>query len=388
LIVTEGKPPQNEVDFESVVATTPDDYNYKYFYVNQGYSKRLVSLWLYGATGLVLFMILVGGYTRLTGAGLSMVRWKPVGYRYPKSDEDWEAEYQIYKQYPEFQANPETTLPKFKRIYNIEFFHRFVGNVIGGYFALPMAYFWLRGYFTQAMKRRTTILLTLGGLQGLIGWWMVRSGMGAKPDYHIRPKVSTYRLIIHNTMAMSLYFSLFYMAVRVGKPMRYYPQGAFDATDLKRIRAFAMLIIHCVGFNLLSGVAVAGIDAGQVYNTWPLMNGHIIPPGYWRPELGWRNLFENLGCVQANHRTFAYITLSAVYFALLKTWKRPLPLNLRMGLLAVFGLVNFQVLLGILMLVQQVPVRKGVEHQFNAILILTASVYLLAATRGKAIRIV
>lgn len=387
-IATEDKPSQKEVDFDRVVATTPEDYQYKYFYVNQGYSKNLVSIWLYGAAGLVLFMIVVGGYTRLSGSGLSMVRWKPVGYRYPKSDEDWDAEFHIYKQYPEYKANPDMSISKFKRIYNVEFFHRLVGNIIGGYFAFPMAYFWLRGYFTQAMKKRTMILLTLGGLQGVIGWWMVRSGMGPKPDYHTRPKVSTYRLIIHNSMAMTLYFSLFYLAVRVGKPMRYYRHGAFEASDLKLIRSLAMLLIHCVGFNLVTGVSVAGIDAGRVYNTWPLMNGAFIPSDYWRSELGWRNLFENLGCVQFNHRTFAYITFTAVYYSLFKTWNRSIPLNLRIGLMALFGLVNYQVLLGITLVLQQVPTRKGVEHQFNAILILTAAVYLLAATRGRAMRIV
>lgn len=377
-----------ELEFENIVATNPEDYSQKYYYVNQGYSKRLVSLWLYGVAAMVFFMIVVGGYTRMSGSGLSMVRWKPVGYRYPQNEEEWQAEFTIYKQYPEFKAQPDMDIGHFKRIFNVEFFHRLVGNAIGSFFALPMAYFWLRGYFTPVMKRRTSILLLLGGLQGLIGWWMVQSGMGPKPNYHVKPKVSTYRLITHNVIALTLYVQLLSLAVRVGKPMRYYLRGAFDPDGLKRMKRFGMLLIHLVGFNLLTGVAVAGIDAGRVFNTWPLMNGHVVPPGIWLPELGWRNLFENLACVQFNHRNFAYLTFGSVYWAMATTWRKPLPLNLRVALLAIFGLVNLQVLLGINAVLQQVPVEAGVKHQANAILVLSVAVYLLAATRGKAIRFV
>ena len=186
--------------------TQPVTWKYHHFYVNQGYSSRHVSVWLYGAAGLILLMISIGGYTRLTRSGLSMTRWKPVGYRYPASPEQWDEEFGLYKLYPEFAANPSITMAEFKRIFNVEFVHRLTGNVIGLYFALPMLFFWKKGYFTRQMKVRSSVLLFMGGVQGLIGWWMVKSGLDPKPEYQSRPRVSTYRLVAHNFVAVCLYY--------------------------------------------------------------------------------------------------------------------------------------------------------------------------------------
>lgn len=355
---------------------------HRYFYVNEGFNNWFVSLWLYGAAALVLCMIAIGGYTRLTRSGLSMTKWKIVGYKYPKTQKDWEKEFALYQQFPEFKANPEMSMNEFKKIFTVEFVHRLAGNMIGGYFGFPMFYFWKRGYFTRSMKIRATILLALGGMQGLIGWWMVKSGLEKKPDYQSRPRVSTYRLIVHNTMAVGLYISLLTLAIKVGNPVRILPL-LYDTSGIQLMKRFAMILVHCIGFNILSGVAVAGIDAGKVYNTWPTMNGEVIPSGYWRSELGIRNLFENLTTVQMNHRMLAYLTLIVTYIGSYKSFSKKMPLNIRMTCFGIFCLVNYQALLGIIMLLEQVPVKKGVEHQFNGILTLTLAVYLLTITKGK-----
>ena len=172
------------------------------------------------------------------------------------------------------------------------------------------------------------------------------------------------------------------MALRVGQPLRTMPNN-FDMSGINSTRRFAILMMHFVALNLLSGVATAGIDAGKVFNTWPTMNGVLVPSAYWKSELGYRNLFENLACVQFNHRVLAYSTFIAAYAAIKVTWAKVLPLNIRLALFVMFGLVNYQALLGIVMLMQQVPIKKGVQHQANGLLILSTVVYLLAATRKR-----
>ena len=353
--------------------------------INEGYSSKPVSWWLFLTSGMVLFMICVGGYTRLTKSGLSMTRWKPIGYRYPKSEEEWNEEFDLYKQYPEYQlATEEVTLSMFKRIFFIEYFHRLIGNVLGFTFGLPFIYFTSRGYFTSLMKKRMFGLLLFGGFQGLIGWWMVKSGFNKKPDYQSRPRVSTYRLLVHNSFAVLIYGVLSYHAIVLSKFAKYSPSPA-QMTNLVKSRKAAILLIHLVAFNLLSGVTVAGIDAGKVFNTWPLMNGKFIPDGYWKPNLQIKNFFENYANTQFNHRTFAYITYIASLVMFFRFRKAGLPNKVKWGFNSVFATVHLQVLNGILMLKEQVPVEKGVAHQLNGMIVLSSVVYLLAITSGRCI---
>jgi len=354
--------------------------------IKEGYSNKLVAFWLLGTAGLVLFMICLGGYTRLTKSGLSMTKWKPVGYKYPRTIEEWNEEFDLYKKTPEFEVNKGMSLQDFKRIFFIEYFHRLFGNIIGFAFGVPLAYFFARGYFTRAMKMRTLGLFGIGGLQGLVGWWMVKSGFKEKPSYQTRPRVSTYRLIVHNSFAVSIYSYLLYLGLKVWSPVKSIA-GAFDPAALKKSRRFAILLLHCVAFNLVTGVSVAGIDAGSVYNTWPDMNGKVVPQNYWVDELGYRNLFENMGTVQFNHRMFAYVTYTAATMAFLHLRKLPLPRNVKFGVNLIYLAVNWQVVYGIYMLLSMVKVEQGVAHQLSGMLVLTSILYLLAASNRKYIPI-
>ena len=355
--------------------------------INEGYSSRAVGIWLLLTAGMVLFMICVGGYTRLTKAGLSMTKWKPIGYRYPRNQEDWDYEFNEYKKYPEYQlATEDVTLQKFKRIFFIEYFHRLIGNGLGFVFGAPLVYFMGRGYFTRKMKIRMLGLLGFGGLQGLIGWWMVKSGLKSKPDYQSRPRVSTYRLLVHNSCAVFIYSVLFYHGLILTKQASKALNEKQFANVAKSKKA-AILLIHLVALNLLSGVTVAGIDAGKVFNTWPSMNGALVPNNIWRTDLSWRNLFENYATVQFNHRNLAYITYIASLMVFLKFRRVNLPKSVRRGINSVFLSVNGQVALGIWMLLEQVPVDKGVLHQLNGMVVLSAAIYLLAASSRRFILI-
>lgn len=339
--------------------------------INSGYRKAPVAIWLLSTAFLVLLMIGLGGYTRLSNSGLSMVRWKPVGYHYPMTEEEWEKEFSLYKQYPEYEFRPHMSLSEFKEIFNVEYAHRLFGNVLGGVFGLPMIYFWARGYFTPAMKRRTGILLLLGGLQGLVGWWMVKSGLKEKAQYHVSPKVSTYRLIAHNLMAIFLYSTLLFTGLSIWvKPMA---RG-----EAKPIFRYALVLVHLAACNLISGAAAAGIDAGSVYNTWPRMNGKFIPKDYWKPQLGLRNFFENRACVQFNHRMFGYITYTSVMLMYYNSLQKGLPFKARFAMFALLLLVNFQLINGVHMVVTQVTVDKGMVHQSTGLMVWSFIIFLLA----------
>lgn len=351
--------------------------------INEGYSVKIVGNWLLLTAGMVIFMICVGGYTRLTKSGLSMTKWKPIGYKFPRTAEDWEYEYSEYKKYPEYQlATEEITLNVFKRIFFVEYFHRVMGNAIGFVFGIPLVYFLGRGYFTRNMKMRMVGLLGFGGLQGLVGWWMVKSGLKEKPDYQSRPRVSTYRLLVHNSCAVTIYSILLYHGLILSRgPIKLLSSLQF-ANVLGAKRA-AILLIHLVALNLVSGVTVAGIDAGKVFNTWPLMNGAVVPDHIWRSDLGWRNFFENYATVQFNHRNLAYLTYIASLIIFLKFRRSILPKQVKNGINAVFFSVNSQVALGIWMLLEQVPVDKGVLHQFNGMILLSTVIYLLSASSRR-----
>lgn len=351
--------------------------------INEGYSSRAVGAWLLITAGMVLFMICVGGYTRLTKSGLSMTKWKPIGYKYPRNPGEWDYEFTEYKKYPEYQlATEEVTLSVFKRIFFVEYFHRLMGNALGFAFGLPLVYFMGRGYFTRNMKFRMLGLLGFGGLQGFIGWWMVKSGLKEKPDYQSRPRVSTYRLLVHNSCAVTIYaFLLYHGFILSRKSNKSLTSQQF--ANVLRAKKGAILLVHLIALNLITGVTVAGIDAGKVFNTWPLMNGAVVPDHIWRSDLGWRNLFENYATVQFNHRNFAYLTYFASLMIFLKFRRLALPKQVRRGINAVFLAVNSQVALGIWMLIEQVPVDKGVAHQFNGMIVLSTVIYLLAASSRR-----
>lgn len=178
----------------------------------------------------------------------------------------------------------------FKPIYWVEFFHRKMGMWLGYYFMIPLSVFMYKGYLMPKMRNRILALLGLGGLQGAIGWWMVKSGLKEKPEYQTRPRVSPYRLATHLTMATALYSGLIWNAFALLiKPIAVDPSETAKLKYVKDIRILGIVLIHCLIFNIITGAFVAGIDAGKVYNTWPLMNGQVVPPGLTEKKPLWTN---------------------------------------------------------------------------------------------------
>lgn len=273
---------ENEDSDETESKTQINEYRL----VEEG-KESTVGWWLMLTAGTVFFMIVLGGYTRLSHSGLSMVRWRPINYKLPSTLEEWTKEYDQYKLFPEYQLNPEEyDLDRFKFIFLVEWSHRTLGNVIGCVFTLPLIYFWGRGYLKRPMKMRLAGLFSFGLTQGLVGWWMVKSGLTKKPDYQSRPRVSTYRLFVHLNNAIIIYGFLLWNGLTLLSPAHEAIVNVNNFKHLEKIRKLSIFILLALSLNIMSGVTVAGIDAGKVFNTWPLMNGAIMPSGYWKKDLG------------------------------------------------------------------------------------------------------
>lgn len=324
-------------------------------------ARRAVALWLLIGAAMIFAMVVIGGITRLTESGLSIVEWKPVsGTLPPLTDSDWQAEFQKYQDSPQYrQVNRGMSLAEFKTIFWWEFIHRLWGRLIGVVFAIPMLVFWLRGAFDAALKRRVLLLFVLGGIQGAIGWWMVASGL---KDI---PAVSPYRLATHLGMALVIYGITLWTALGLLQPRRHAAAPGQGA---------ALGLLAAVSVTILAGAFVAGLDAGMIYNEFPYMGAGLVPPDYWHPSLSiLRNAFENHAAVQFHHRVLAVGTAgAALIFAL---WLA------RRGLIgwagALAGSVALQITLGILTLLHQVPVDLGAAHQAGAVLVLSVVIGVL-----------
>ena len=320
---------------------------------------RQVSIWLFVVAAMIALMVVVGGLTRLTESGLSIVEWKPVtGVVPPLNESQWTVEFDKYKQYPEYKKiNSGMTLEGFKGIFWLEYIHRLLGRLIGVVFFLPMVWFWLRRRIPAGMKPHLVAMFLLGGSQGALGWFMVESGLVNRPD------VSHLRLTAHLGLALLIFVYIFWSALSL------YRRGRMIAPRGGGIAA----VLACLVFlQILSGGLVAGLDAGQGYNTWPLMDGAIIPKGLLSMSPDWINVFYNAMTVQFQHRMGAYLVLiMAVATAVLS--KGRAATGLRHGLLTVVAL---QIALGITTLLHHVPVSLGSMHQAGAVLVLTVAVAL------------
>lgn len=332
--------------------------------------RRAVSVWLLFVAGMVLGMIVVGGLTRLTQSGLSMVEWRPLmGTIPPITEAEWNEVFEKYKAYPEYQKlNQGMELSAFKSIFYFEYGHRMLGRVIGMVFAFPALFFGFKKAFPASMIPKMILLFFLGGAQGLIGWWMVKSGLVDRPD------VSHYRLTTHLGMAVSLYIALLWIALkhRKGNITRGETQGVKMATFL----------LGLVFFVLLSGGLVAGLNAGHMMNTFPLMNGQIIPNGIWVAENGFLNLTENRITLQFNHRYLALGTASLIigfWF-----WLRKNGLSARQKLASHVMLIAVivQVSLGITTLLTRVWIPAASLHQTGAVLLISSLVWLNVELRS------
>jgi cytochrome c oxidase assembly protein subunit 15 len=323
--------------------------------------NRAMRLWLIAVAAMVMAMVVVGGATRLTGSGLSITEWQPiVGVVPPLSDADWQAAFEKYEQIPQYKVlNKGMTLEEFKPLFWWEWAHRILGRLIGVVFALPFAVFLLRGDMTAALWPRLVALFALGGLQGAIGWYMVASGLEQ------RTEVSQYRLALHLGTAVILLGAILWVALELGDR----PSRPASAAPLRRL---ALAVLAAVFLQILLGALVAGLGAGHAFNTWPLMDGRLIPHGLRAMTPIWLNPFENVVTVQFDHRTMAYVVAVLALANHSAAWRSG-DSRLIASAGRLLTLVLLQIGLGIWALVTSVPLHLALTHQLVAMLVFVAA---------------
>lgn len=331
-------------------------------------SRRLVSAWLFAVAGMIGVMIVLGGATRLTGSGLSIMEWAPImGVLPPLNQAQWQHLFALYKQIPQYSlVNHGFGLAGFKQIFWLEWTHRLWGRLIGVVFLLPLIGLWATGRIERRLLPRLGGLFLLGGLQGAVGWFMVESGF--LPD---TTAVAPSRLVVHLALALILYAAIIWTALSTLSPARHRP------ASLTRIRVLAVASALMLACTIVAGGFVAGTHAGLIDNTFPLMDGRIVPPDYARLQPFWRNLFQNLAAVQFDHRALATGTLVIVSLTAALAWRSGLPRSLSGCLLAA---VLCQYGLGVATLLLVVPIPVAVAHQAGAVVLLTAILFVIHRT--------
>jgi cytochrome c oxidase assembly protein subunit 15 len=341
-----------------------------------GIPVRAIRLWLYAVAALVLAIILVGGATRLTESGLSITEWQPVmGTLPPLSEAQWQDEFAKYQAIPQYrELNAGMSLDAFKTIFWWEWTHRLIGRVIGAVFLLPLLWFLRRGWVTRALAARLWIIFGLGALQGAVGWWMVASGLAD------RVEVSQYRLATHLVLACVIYVALLWTAQRLGD------RPALAAPGRIRAGAFSLLILVLAQIYL--GALVAGLRAGYVYNTWPLIDGALVPDAsrlFVQAPL-WRNFFENTLTVQFDHRMLACAIFVCALLHAFHVSRRANRGPVLTGAVVLAAAVALQAALGVWTLLMRVPISLALMHLAVAMLVLTAASIHAAGTAESAPR--
>jgi heme a synthase len=329
--------------------------------------NKKVFYWLVAGCLLIFIMVIVGGITRLTHSGLSISNYKLISGTLPPLNEvEWQHAFELYKQYPEYQKlNFDFSLQDFKDIFFWEWFHRVTGRFIGVFFIIPFLYFLMRKQLTRSTIKKCLILLFLGGFQGFLGWYMVKSGLIDRPD------VSHYRLALHLMAAFITFAYTLWVALDIWYPAKKEIQKKFR--NLLRLGLTLLLL------QIIWGAFVAGLDAGWVHNHWPLMND-----GKWIHETVtieqdpvWKNFVEGKSGVQFVHRYLAYVVVAIIAVIWFKARKMTLTIQQKNGLNILGGLVLLQFVLGIFTLILQVPVWLGVMHQAAAFFLLAAMTFTL-----------
>lgn len=354
--------------------------------------------WILGTAGSVVGMIHIGGVTRLTQSGLSMTTWSPLGSLPPITKDEWETEFARYKTYPEWQQRKSMTLSEFKFIYGWEYGHRMLGRAVGLAFVLPWAYFSAKRLIPAGYQKRMVGLLAMGGTQGLVGWWMVRSGLGKdrfgdKHEIRVRPV----NLATHLTMAVATYGALLWTGLDIlglphKKTMAEEASKLFNKESLQhalRLRTGGIVLTTLTGVTIVSGALVAGNDAGRAYNTFPKMDEEWIPTGIGELSPWYRNLKENTATVQFNHRVLGVSTavagLGIMGLGLLSPNKTKaaalITPQARMGLYAVGTSALGQMLLGVNTLLCYVPLSLAAAHQVGSIVVFSSGIYLTHSLR-------
>lgn len=353
-------------------------------HLNSAYAEqrnhRQIGLWLLICCALIFSMVVLGGVTRLTGSGLSMVEWDPImGIVPPLTETQWEDVYDKYKQSPEYQqVNLGMELAGFKRIFLYEYAHRVLGRLIGMVFFIPFVFFALARKISWPLMPKLVVMFVLGGLQGLLGWYMVKSGLVDNPH------VSQYRLTAHLAAAVVIYAYMFWVALDLLDFERQSRPGGRSSP----LRPFAWVSAGLIFLTILSGGFVAGTKAGQAYNTFPLMNGKWIPDGLLALDPAYRNLFENITTVQFDHRLLATLALVGVVVFWWTAMRTPMVQAARLAVHLLFAMALIQVALGISTLLLHVPVSLASAHQAGALVLLTLVLYALHAMGSEKIHVV
>ena len=329
------------------------------------FHPRAVRAWLYAVAALIFAMVLVGGATRLTESGLSITEWKPVmGALPPLSAGEWQAAFEKYQAIPQYRAlNLGMSLDQVKTIYWWEWTHRLLGRLIGVAFLLPFLWFLWRGRVAPAWRAPLWFIFALGALQGAVGWWMVASGLAD------RVEVSQYRLATHLVLACLIYVAIIWTAQRMDE------HAADEFPGGGRIRASAISLLVLVLVQLYLGALVAGLRAGYIYNTWPLIDGAFVPDAarlFFNTPL-WRNFFENTLTVQFDHRMLAYVIWIGALLHLVDVARAAKRGPAITGALVLFAFVTLQAALGIFTLLLRVPLPLALAHQATAMLVLTVA---------------
>ncbi|TDH67936.1 hypothetical protein CCR75_008197 [Bremia lactucae] len=351
-------------------------------------ANRPIAYWIFGTAAMVGGMIAVGGATRLTRSGLSMTDWKPQGSLPPVTPDEWEAQFDIYKQFPEYQQRQNMTVEEFKHIFWWEYGHRTLGRTVGIVYAAPLVYFLLRKRLPRELYTRFGVLLSLGATQGAIGWWMVRSGLEEHGHEQLENcnevRVSPYRLATHLAFAFTTLGVLLWTGFNLIEP----PSHAAMTRDIispdvlkkvTRIRKNLGYVSTALGYTIISGAFVAGIDAGMAFNTFPKMGEHWIPENLFALEPVYRNFFENVPLVQLDHRILALSTLTG-FAGVYGMARRPhiwsqLPQQSRNALNMALAAAGGQVLLGITTLIHCVPFPLAISHQCGAIVLVLTTLW-------------
>ncbi|KAI6646159.1 Cytochrome c oxidase assembly protein COX15-like [Oopsacas minuta] len=349
----------------------------------QSKQDRAIGWWLLGCSGMVMGAVLLGGVTRLTESGLSMVEWNLIkGMRPPRSEEEWNTMFEKYKQFPEYQLlHQDFTLSDFKRIFYMEYAHRMWGRTIGLAFYIPAAIFWYKGWFSRPMKIRSVFWGSLILGQGLLGWWMVKSGLKQidENDTNAVPRVSQYRLAAHLGLALFLYTLIFYNALK-----KLLPQSSTTISlskQVKRLKQGSHTLLLLTYVTALSGALVAGLDAGLVYNSFPKMANKWIPDDILALNPKIKNIFENPTTTQFNHRVLGTTVLGMVAFVWSVARPIGLPPRARLAVNCLAGMAVLQVTLGISTLLAYVPTYLAATHQMGSVSLLSLTVWLMQEIR-------
>ncbi len=335
-----------------------------------------VRAWLIVVALMVALTAVIGAATRLTGSGLSITEWAPIlGVIPPLNEADWQTAFAKYQAIPQYeQLNKGMSLAAFKAIFYWEWFHRLIARSIGAVFLLPFLYFLWRGAIPRRIAPRLAMLFVLGGLQGFIGWYMVSSGLVGRVD------VSQYRLTLHLGMAILIFGITLWTVLELGPRA---PAIHLD-TLTSRQRSTARIILGLTYLQVLLGAIVAGLKAGRTYNTWPLMDGSLIPGGLFQISPVWHNVFENAALVQFNHRALAYVLAVLILVHAAGVIRRADDERARRTAGWLAALVIAQIGLGIWTLLAWVPVSLGVAHQIGAIAVFAAAIAHAFAMRPEA----